>query len=372
MTELELKKALGQEIEIPAQVEERIRQACAQTKTEPQKVRRSRRPLRTVLAVAAVVAVLSASAAAVVINRGGVYQALFGTKGNSQIEAEVQYNEYGMITAKYLNEERLPVDEELAEALVGDYIQHEPVVWNVGDYTLTVESWFIDEYTGTGKIYYTLECPGGVVGLTVDEKDSHCYVNGEGLYLIFSILGGETNGRNGFTDYRTYADLENSTPERLVLVTSVARGSAGSWTAADGIEVRFGDYRNWTEDEAAPEELLILPGTSSLPAVAVEDPETGEPVAVFSAVGIKIWAELDTLDDVTLTYADGSRYVVFDDAEEIQNTSCEFWDTPREWNEQAEAYVRTGDDMLMCCFNRLVDPVQVVAVTVNGTTYIVN
>ena len=49
MTEFELKKTLGQEIEIPSEVETRIQTACARAGSAPRAVRRSRRPLRTVL-----------------------------------------------------------------------------------------------------------------------------------------------------------------------------------------------------------------------------------------------------------------------------------------------------------------------------------
>ena len=109
-------------------------------------------------------------------------------------------------------------------------------------------------------------------------------------------------------------------------------------------------------------ETVELPAAKSLPAVTVTDPETGETAVCFSAIGMVLDARYLESEDhvryVALEYADGTSYVIEDSAANVYN---------------AEYGVYTLDNtQLQLCFNRLVDPEQVVSVTVDGTTYAVN
>lgn len=363
MTELELKKALGQEIEIPAQVEERIRQACAQTKTEPQKVRRPRRPLRTVLAVAAAVAVLSASAAAVyAVNHGSAFQLFFGDEIRPSTEYTEWYDEHGNLRVGSLNEERVPVDEEQAETLVGEYLEDTGYVWQVGEYTLTVESYLLDENTGTGKVAYSLYHPGGLEDIIVDEYTNEVFLTEGGIGIAnFSV---RVDGEWRLMGEDTYADRSRSTEDTLYMTTALCGTlGGGAWNAADGLRIEFRDFRLDVEieDYYSLVKKMELPGLESLPAVTVTDPDTGEEVVRLSAIGMMLrTSDIVLVDYVALEYADGTRYVIEDNENNLRNT-----DYAMGSGERPNMEVRY-------CFNRLVDPEQVVAVTVNETTYTVN
>lgn len=103
---------------------------------------------------------------------------------------------------------------------------------------------------------------------------------------------------------------------------------------------------------------LELPGTEPLPTVTAVDLDTGECGAVLSAIGIAVTAEdIDEVDSVVLNYADGSSYVVRDKVRNLDNT------------EYALGCGSRPDMTLHLCFNRLVDPAQVVSVSVNGRNY---
>ncbi len=64
MTEFDLRRVLGQELDLPPVVEERLRSACAQAVRCPQKHGWTGRRVRTVLLAAAVLAALCVGAAA--------------------------------------------------------------------------------------------------------------------------------------------------------------------------------------------------------------------------------------------------------------------------------------------------------------------
>ena len=381
MTEFELKKTLGQEIEIPSEVEERIHKACAQARPAPRAERRSRRPLRTALVAAAVVAALSISAAAVyAVNHGPAFQAFFGNEGRSSTEYTEMYDEYGNFYVVSMNEERVPVDEEQAEALVGEYLSDTGYVWQVGEYTVTVENYLLDENTGTAKVYYSLYRPDGVEGIVWGENGEIGW-DGSGISpLLFSALvDGEWSSMRGGKGI--YADLERSTADTLCIMGAMINPE--NWSAEDGLQVEFRDFR-LSQDSELDMSLVAtmeLPGVKSLPAVTVLDQETGEPVVVFSAIGIKVQAEaVDMIGEITLTYADGSEYVVEDKAAYIQNYDYALWSASQSSETLDEEPSAFAGDIpgpapdpeqwtLQLCFNRLVDPEQVVAVTVDGTTY---
>ena len=391
MTELELKKILGQEIEIPDQVEERIRQACAQARPAPRTVQRSRRPLRTALVAAAAVAVLTISAAAAyTIMRGEVpadigtaLEGFFGSESRSSVESTTVYDENGKVVLDLPNKEQVPVDEEQAEALVGSYLPDTGYVWQIGEYTVTVESYLLDENTGTAKIYYSLYRPGGVEGIFVYPEDGSLDWDGSGIIPLdfYALVDGEWKIMAGGKGI--YADQSASAEDKLCVIAALAL--PGSWSAENDLRIEFRDLRrNQGSDlDVSLVATMELPGLESLPAVTVTDQETGEPVAVFSAIGMKVWAEHSRIDDIVLTYADGSEYVVEDKAAYIENYDYALWSASQRsevLDEELSAFV--GDELLPApepenwtlhlCFNRLVDPEQVVAVTVNGTTYAIS
>lgn len=361
MTEQELREILSGPVEVPNIVEEKMAAACAQLRAgERRPVRR--RGLRTVLALAAAAAVLCAGAAAgywitrmevpVEESRPAVVEGLFGDSGRPTVEEQTRVEEDGTMSLNLPNRERVPVELPEALAVVGDYLPDTGYAWTVGDYTLTVEAYLLDQETGTGKIYFLLERPGGLEGVEIAPEDGEIWFNGEGIALTFQAGEDERLG------YRIYADQARTTDTALAAVASVAvSGTEAGWQAADGLIIGFHDLRlnQNSEKDVSLLATLDLPGTESLPTVTAVDPDTGKCVAVLSAIGIALDAEdIDEVDSVVLHYADGSSYVVRDEAQNLDNT------------EYALGCGSRPDMTLRLCFNRLVDPAQVVSVTVNG------
>lgn len=361
MTEQELREILGGPVEVPDIVEGKMAAACARLRAgERRPVRR--RSLRTVLALAAAAAVLCAGAAAgywitrmevpVEENKPAVVEGLFGDSSRPTVEEQTRVEEDGTMSLNLPNRERVPVELPEALAVVGDYLPDTGYAWTVGDYTLTVEAYLLDQETGAGKIYFLLERPDGLEGVEIAPEDGEVWFNGEGIALTFRV------GENERVGYRIYADQARTTDDTLAAVASfVIAGTEADWQAADGLTIGFHDLRlnQNSEKDVSLLATLELPGAESLPAVTAVNPDTGERAAVLSAIGIALDAEdIDEVDSVVLHYADGSSYVVRDEAHNLDN---------------AEYALGCGGrpDMTLClCFNRLVDPEQVVSVTVNG------
>lgn len=361
MTEQELREILGGPVEVPDIVEEKMAAACARLRAgERQPVRR--RGLRTALALAAAVAVLCAGATAgywitrmevpVEESKPAVVEGLFGDSSRPTVEEQTRVEEDGTMSLNLPNRERVPVELSEALAVVEDYLPDTGYAWTVGDYTLTVEAYLLDQETGTGKIYFLLERPDGLEGVEITPEDGEVCFNGGGIALTFRA------GENERLGYRIYADQARTTDTALAAVASFAvSGTKAGWRAADGLKIGFHDLRlnQNNEKDVSLLATLELPGAASLPAVTAVDPDTGECAAILSAIGIALDTEnIDEEDSVVLHYADGSSYVVRDEAQNLDNT------------EYALGCGSRPDMTLRLCFNRLVDPSQVVSVTVNG------
>ena len=244
----------------------------------------------------------------------------------------------------------------LEEAPVGDYLPKTGYVWQVGEYTLTVESYLLDEHTGAGRVYFTLERPGGVEGLAVSSEDGETWADGTGVALNFCVL--DEDGAWRAVSGRFYADQSRSTEEKLCL--TAALGAETGWKTSDGLRIRFLDLRRnqGSEKDVSLVAELELPGVDSLPAVSVADPVAGEELARVSAIGMLIRTpDVDQVERVALEYADGTSYVVCDRAADLDNT------------EYALSWTRGEGQGLTLVFNRLADPDQVRAVTVDGVRY---
>ena len=362
MTERELREALSRPVELPAEVEQRLREACAQAGGRTEK-RRPRRVLRTALLAACLAAGLClAAAAGYTIVRGekapdlgAALEGLFGNESRPSLQAQTEFDETGRQTLALPDQERVPLDGEQAEALLGDYLPETGYVWQIGDYTLTVESWLLDEHTGAGRVYFTLERPGGVEGLEVAPEDGETWADGSGITLNFCVLN--EDGAWDPAPYRFYADQSRSTAEKLCLTAALAEEPG--WQAADGLRIQVRDLsRNaGSEKDVSLLATLELPGTESLPAVSALDPATGEEKARLSAIGLCLAAPVDQVETVALEYDDGSSYVVRDEVAGLQNT------------EYALGWTDGEGERLTLVFNRLVDPARVSAVTVDGVRY---
>lgn len=368
MDERKLHEILGQDLEVPDMVNKKLREAYAlvEQKARPAKWR-GFRPLRTVLIAAATAALLCGTATAayqffrqdVAINIPQAVQVFFGDSRQSWERTEI-YDEVGHLNY-WPKREVVSVDPDQAQALVGDCLPESGYQWQIGDYTFTVEGYLLDETTGSGKFYYSVEHPGGFPEGTVDEATGCLTYKGR-IGVVFSTksdvhwpwISGKLRS----------VDMERSTAEKLYITEGGASGKLG-WKAEDGLNVKFTIYGETDRDDDILSVTLDLPGVKSVPVITVSDPETGELAAAISPIAVRADARhiieylgpngertLDSVRYVALEYADGSRYVIEDTG--LDNADYGMYDD--------EVYV-------VEVFNRLVDPSQVTAVIVDNQRY---
>lgn len=370
MDEQKLHEILGQDVEVPAMVNKKLENTYAQLeeRRSPAK-RRGFHPVRTVLIAVAAVALLCGTAAAaydyyvrqnVAVDEPQTVQGIVGG-GQPSWERKEVYNESGKLDHYWPNRETVAVDPAQAQALLGGYLPESGYQWQIEDYTFTVEGYVLDEHTSTGRIYYTIEHPGGFPEGSVDW--AHGVLDFTKFDFSLPSFEPQTEVKWRWFGSQWYVDVNRSTAEKLVIVEPLANPLASSeagWKAADGLRVKFYDGKQVTAN-------LELPGVDSLPAVTVKNPETGKTAVTFSAIGLMVDVEYlrsylpngdeihDTVRYLALEFADGTSYVIWDNGLDNADYSC-----------------RDEHSTLQhVCFNRLVDPAQVAAVVVDGQRYAV-
>lgn len=361
MDEQRLHDILGQTVEVPDMINKKLEQTYAQLEDKHRSAnRRALRPVRTVLIAAALVAALCATAtAAYQIFRQEVplepNKTVPGILGGGQASWSEIYVDDGAANSIYWpNREMVEVDPVQAQALLGDYLPRCGYQWQIEDYTLTVGGYVLDEHTGAAKFYYSVEHPGGFGDGAVDWE--HGWLNNE-FYRVGVTFESKSDVFRPWFGGRCYVDVKQSTGEKLCIVNSATNDSG--WKAEDGFIISFTVYGETTKDDDVISVKLELPGLKSLSAVSVTDPSERKIVAELSSIGLLLKArgDMDEVDYIALDYADGTRYVVRDDANGLDNTDHGVISGER------------PDRNLRLVFNRLVDPSQVTAVIVDGQRY---
>lgn len=345
-------------------VNKKLEETYAQLEGKRRPKRRGLGAVRTALIAAALVAALCVTATAaynifrqeVPLEPTKTVPGILGS-GLKSWERTENYNEYGVLEAYWPNREMVEVDPEQAQALVGDYLPEYGYQWQIGDYTFTVEGYLLDEHTGTAKFYYCVEHPGGFGDGAVDLEHGWLDNNFYRVSVTFDTMSDVSRPWFG---QRLYLDVERSTEEKLYIVESMANESG--WKAADGFQVKFTVFGETDRDDDVLSAQLELPGLKSLPTAIAADPATGKTAAELSSIGLLLspGGDVEEADYIALDYADGSRYVVRDDANSLDNTDYGLVSGER------------PDRELRLVFNRLVDPSQVTAVIVDGQRYEVN
>ncbi len=316
-----------------------------------------RRPAGMRLAVraaiaAALVLALSVTAYAVA-NYTDFFASVFGGEdaGDRTYSMPVdQWDEDGnQMTREIVIEDR-PVDQDAAQALLGDTVAGGQSV-TVGDYTCTVENLTMAE-NGVGVMTYSIENPKGLPEITVFDEtvknfalggaDSDAWaVGADGLKVytpMFSVP-------DGMVDEISF--LMTATDTRLEARSYIALFTDGA--CPDELTVDF-----FGGADAGEKYRLAVPLPELAEAAELTGPEGW--TASLSPMGLMLKApSLDDIDGgktITVRFADGSEYMVVGDAS-VNNcpVSCV--------NENGTArYV----------FNRLVDPAEVTSVTVQKQT----
>lgn len=328
------------------------------------------------IAAAAVLITVATPFAVNAATNGELFQRLWGNSGKQNIESheEIQVEEEKIdengnaseTVVTYPAVEYEEVDEELAEALIGDSITTEPIAIPIGDTIMTVDSVTRD---GIGIVAeYTLEREGGVDCLNYSELDNQA--KGAWLNEDQTINFGFVEGSG-----KIYVDLEKSTADKLYCYEYMADNSAlfgeGFSQIDDHITLWSTEYTKplseiYADENANADDFLKEEKTTEIPVADKLETKTfvnsegGDisisPIAMQlnSAAGLGLEEydyPIDSINRIAITYKDGSVYEV--DAENLANY----------------AYICGNEDGLIVLFNRLVDTESVEKITINDIDY---
>ena len=312
--------------------------------------RKRRHPVRTgvLIGLAAVLLVGAAYAAA----GAGFIQSVFGAKGQESI-APHEVLEAGKDTTWIApGIEWVEVDEEQAEALVGEHVAAIGTSVSVGDWTLTVDDYVIDDH-GIGAITYTLSNPNGLGDTIRDAGYGEYYVDGNAPDGLREIgLNGEALGSPYLMfDTKNIVDNTLTTDTELHAVMYFApfhRFEAG--------EVIHMSLHRMPADESCEEQIITFTPESFIPTTELSCPEGY--TAHISPLGVFFDECFEGMDPgactkaLSVQLADGTEYIVISGEPYMENrtVACESFE------DDVEAYV----------FNRLVDVDSVDSVTRNG------
>ena len=299
------------------------------------------------------------------VTHADFYRNAFGNAGRQSVSAHEEVlddGKGGQLTVTYPEREYVPIDEEMAEALIGSNISSEPVEVQINDHKLTINSAVRDE--NAIVMEFTLECETGVTALNYSELDNEAkgaFMSEESTFS-FRVDGTAEN---------IYVDLEKSTETCLhcyyyglfVFDGPLADGKSPvlDITYADEPLVGTTDKSRIHEAQVAiPAEhtINLLTFTSDAGGVLELSPISLS-IDMGKGLGLTNLEAYDPihLNTMSIHYTDGSSYQVYDKDGYVDNT----------------AYMCGGcgaaQTEIMLLFNRLIDPSKIDYVEVNGLIY---
>ena len=287
---------------------------------------------RAVLVAAVLVCVLAVGAAAgggiaafVQGDGTGVVEAIYSGGSYASGDGIVEYTDWGSLDGFIPAWDRGSVDPELAQQLAAFLYTLEENTVTRGGFTYTIHAVLYDAGTGAAVVYWSVENPDGLGDYAVDRNGKFCTLESSGMYAV--CMG------------RTYLDEENSTDTKLYL----------SSYGLDWGEELWCEFGCRTEGER-DSQRIIIPADDRGGMACITLDET----AVISPVALKLMGwHGDDVDEVTITFRDGSEYVLVSEALFVDNAT----------------YAGTQADSTTYTFNRIIDVGQIACVTVNGTVY---
>lgn len=316
-------------------------------------VKKARPVYRTAL-IAAIIAVLLVGTALAVAASSGFLQSVFGSKGWEDSPGMIVGDD--VLPAKQWAE----VDEQTAQAVVGEYVVAGGMSVEAGDYIFTVEDYILDE-NGFGPISYTLKrADGGTIpGYTlIDDGYSGQYTL-DYEWLLSEIIPCTESGV--WLDRYDILDKNLTTDTELHGILYIE--SLDDIPEGDHIYL-YMNIREKTQAEFSGEmmegypvvgqtERIELPTDTRVPARAFTD---GEYTIWLTPISMMLDAPGFPDDDsfgITIHYTDGGEYVVVSSAPYTANTISGGYLLDRH--------------SLYYMFDRLVDADNVVSVTIDGT-----
>lgn len=299
------------------------------------------------------------------VTHADFYRNAFGNAGRQSVSAHEEVlddGKGGQLTVTYPEREYVPIDEEMAETLIGSNISSEPVEVQINDHKLTINSAVRDE--NAIVMEFTLECETGVTALNYSELDNEA----KGAWMSEEST---FNFRVDGTAENIYVDLEKSTETCLhcyyyglfVFDGPLADGKSPvlDITYADEPLVGTTDKSRIHEAQVAiPAEhtINLLTFTSDAGGVLELSPISLS-IDMGKGLGLTNLEAYDPihLNTMSIHYTDGSSYQVYDKDGYVDNT----------------AYMCGGcgaaQTEIMLLFNRLIDPSKIDYVEVNGLIY---
>ena len=353
--------------------------------------------LRVAAAVAAIVCLAVPSAVYASV-KAGFFEGMFGNttkKSWDVVHKEVDNGKGGTTAVDIPSKEFVAVDEEKANEQIGKWVMDEPLVKQLGEHTLTIESFVYD--SSGAVMYYTLGRKGGVTALRGDEDTNMAKgaVFTDEADFRFDVQCGMPEDENFiFTGENTYVDMEKSTNE-LLYCTSYMLWS-DNLKAGDipklvitkypdklkEIEKLLPDVNGLSEEEMKDEslwkeyneamakaetEITDLSGKGQVPDKTIDMGANG--CLVYSPISIRVdmskgmgLSEDEAQDPyymkhMEIKYKDGSSYVVSDSEELIENSGYVLGLTGG-----VGAWYKT-------VFNRLVDTDEIAEIIVNDVSF---
>ena len=257
--------------------------------------------------VLAMVALVTLSATALAAAwHGGFFHNAFGTGVEGQEAYDVEYDGEGEGLAKtehYPTIERVEVEKDSAEALVGAYVSDLDVSVTLENYTFTLENALLDE-NGIGALTVRVENPDGhglklrASEYTDDTPEPfHCMVRRD-------------YGELPFMDDRMAIASDSFTETEATLVFYVT--PLEPLPADEALTLECTLAKPDTDFAELPTATLEIPGGNRLPARGFR---TEGAMASVSPVGMTLTCDFASdaepiEDSIILRYADGSEYVV--------------------------------------------------------------
>lgn len=317
------------------------------------------------------------------VTHADFYRNAFGNAGRQSVSAHEEVlddGKGGQLTVTYPKREYVPIDEEMAEALIGSNISSEPVEVQINDHKLTINSAVRDE--NAIVMEFTLECETGVTALNYSELDNEAkgaFMSEESTFS-FRVDGTAEN---------IYVDLEKSTETCLhcyyyglfVFDGPLADGKSPTLDITYADEPLVDIYMNEPLDGSYMDESLddttdksriheaqvAIPAEHTLDLLTFTSDAGGvlelSPISLSIDMGKGLGlTNLEAYDPIHLNtmsihYTDGSSYQVYDKDGYVDNT----------------AYMCGGcgaaQTEIMLLFNRLIDPSKIDYVEVNGLIY---
>lgn len=321
-----------------------------------------RNTLRTVTVAAALVLALSVTAYAVG-EYTGFFETVFGDEaiGSWDTEHKTFTDEDGNVWKEYdiPGQERVSVDPDQAQALVGDETVNVGQSVTVEGVTFTVED-FVMDANGMGVLTYTMEDPNGFPGVEFDGSFMRPDPTVVGSLLQPQMTIQNANGKElGWMNNMQFVAASGTDTKKTVVYYFTATDT-DSLADAEQLKLTFfivTDYDADSGDIDTKEGGVIFPLSQAVAVTPLAGPDGWS--ASISPVGLQIvppegnpYGVNYVFGDLTIHMTDGTEYALEQDDPYMSN------------------YILGGygedDDATSIVFNRLIDPAQVESVTAVG------